>query len=128
MNPLANPTIALTTTVINRHQKKGIPLIARIAARTPPKDAMFPKDKSNSSTLMIRVAPKLMIHRIAICLVIFQKFVEERKALGLRIPKAMIIATKAIIVPYAFHIDLKIILLSAFFISSLLVTVSENFF
>jgi hypothetical protein len=97
--PFKNPRIALARTETIRAQRKGIPKMARTAAQTPLKEAIVPTERSNSSTHIIRVDPKAMTAKIAICLEIFQKLVFEKNVAGLRVPNTIIIANNANIVP-----------------------------
>jgi hypothetical protein len=97
--PFKNPRTALARTETTSAQRKGIPEIARTAAQTPLKEAIVPTERSNSSTHIIKVVPKAITARIAICLEIFQKFVFEKNVAGLRVPNTRIMATNASIVP-----------------------------
>ncbi len=80
----------------------GNPITANFAAKTPPKLARAPIERSNSSTDMIKVAPIAITTNRDICRVILMKFDKVAKEVGLNILKIRIIATPANIVPYDF--------------------------
>ena len=99
INPFMNPSIAEASMATTRQPAKGMPSMASFAATTPPKLAMVPMDRSNSSTHMISVVPRAQIASRDICREMLIKFARVAKVDGRSTVKTRIMTASARIVP-----------------------------
>ena len=100
INPFMNPSSAEASMAIVRQPAKGMPSMASFAATTPPKLAMVPMDRSNSSTHIISVAHSAQMANRDICREILMKFAKVAKVFGRSAVKIRMITASARIVPY----------------------------
>ncbi|MDF2611710.1 MAG: hypothetical protein K0R92_3184, partial [Lachnospiraceae bacterium] len=98
-HPLIHPMMKQRTIGVIKQIAIGIPATASLAATTPPKLAKAPTDKSNSLTLIAKVAPKAMITKSDICFVILIKFDNVKNASGRNTLNIITTTIPAIIVP-----------------------------
>jgi len=91
--------------------KGAIPETIKPATKTPAKDTILAKDRSNSEIANIYVAPIATIISIEICCVIFMKFLTVKKIVGLKALNNIIIPKSAKSVPYFLISSFSIIIL-----------------
>ena len=99
ITPFTQPTIRPATTAAKKQTGIGTPWIDKSAATTPPRLTMFPMERSNSLTVITKVAPSATIARGAAWRVILRKFFSVKNDAGLRSPKIPMMTTNAATVP-----------------------------
>ena len=97
--PFSRPMKKLRTTGTRKHTTIGRPFTASRAAMMPPRDAMLPTDRSNSLTLITRVAPREIITSREIWRVILMKLVRVQNLSGRMMLNAATMTASARTVP-----------------------------